>query len=103
MNVRLCRPFSRRPGFDFYGAVLECGMVKRSNKGGATNVERALTPIYSSTPVTARADREAASTMKTSPNLVPKSKTVSGVDDIAAFWGERAKENPQLWKQLVLI
>jgi len=42
-----------------------------------------FTPIYSSTPVTARADKEAASTTNTSPSLVPKPKGVPGVDGIA--------------------
>jgi hypothetical protein len=49
-----------------------------------------FTPIYSSTPVTARADKKAASTTNTSPSLVPNpkgvgfgTKGVPGVDGIA--------------------
>lgn len=38
-----------------------------------------FTPIYSSTPAVASAEREAASMMKTSPSIVPKSKGIPGV------------------------
>lgn len=38
--------------------------------------------MYSSVPVTARADRQAAPTMNARPNLIPKSKGVPVVDDI---------------------
>jgi hypothetical protein len=49
------------------------------------------TPIYNSTHVTAKADNKAASMMKTSPSLVPKSNGVLGVDDIAVLGDKRAR------------
>ena len=87
--MRPCRPFSGSPTFDFYRTVLKYSL-RLSNEEVVT-WKRLRTPIYNSTHVTARAEKNAASMMKTSPSLVPKSKGVPGVDDIAVLEGKGAK------------